>query len=218
MEHCTISDNDFDLILVESYVETQLLHTEAGLSHNNSNSYHEDVPQHLLLNKPDQTQTHHYDGGLKETEMVIIIKNFLDNERSVSIDKKKDVIDHFMKEILQFDVPQKNIVAVNFLHDISFRFTCGDIIPDRINYDETNEIHASDLLYICALEFNNMKLLFVDTHAGMTVTTCELLRDFCIELFIQLSDVGDGQCPQGRVVRLWQIVFSYYEYFNCVLL
>lgn len=150
----------------------------------------------------EQLQTHHYDGILG-SEMSFV-KEFL--LKVVSNDEKLAIINTFVNDILQFNLPERDKACNDYLRAILSQWGTSQ------NYDSTNDVHVEDMLYICALEFNNMKLLFCYDDDFVNII---LLQDFCRELFIQLSDIQTGSCPQGRATRLWQIVYSYSEYFNC---
>jgi hypothetical protein len=155
----------------------------------------------------DQTQTHYYDGNLKSE--LILIRFFLDAINNTECEQiKKDVVDKFVREILQFDLKEKDDTSIDCLYTIIAQWGTNN------NYDPTNEIRAEDMLYICALEFASMVTLNGTTENPYeNIKEYPLLQDFCRELFIQLSDVQSGPCAQGRATRLWQIVYGYYEYF-----
>lgn len=157
------------------------------------------------MQRSEQLDVHHYDGMLGN-EMTII-REFLSNKVSSNI--KLDTVNNFVADILQFNLPEKDNACNNYLRAIVSQWGTAR------NYDPTNNITAEDMIYICALEFNNMKKLFCSDDDFVHNT---LLQDFCRELFIQLSDVQTGGCPQGRATRLWQIVYGYFEYFNCTVL
>jgi len=59
---------------------------------------------------------------------------------------------------------------------------------DGNNYDPINKIDTSDLLYIIAKNYNN---------------------DLLPILIEQLEDMKTGVCPQGRTIRLLQIIGSF---------
>lgn len=61
---------------------------------------------------------------------------------------------------------------------------------DPANYDPINKLHALDLLYIvCEISLKNPEIL-------------ELLEE-------QLNDMTTGFCPQGRTIRLYQIILPF---------
>jgi hypothetical protein len=170
--------------------------------------------------KVDQTQTHHYDGELKHTELFVNVKDFLSN---VTNSEKKDTVTNFVHDILLFNVEEKDNTSVNYLNSIMNQW------GNSSNYDVANDMCAEDMLYVCALEFNKMRELYVKDggrnefvpnsseslpQAGGTMIQNEFLVPFCKEMFIQLSDVQCGPCPQGRVIRLWQVIVAYYEWFK----
>lgn len=57
------------------------------------------------------------------------------------------------------------------------------------NYDNTNNLNVDDLLCLCVQHMNN--------------------REFINELELQLSDMINGLCPQGRTHRLYQLLISF---------
>lgn len=145
------------------------------------------------MQKPDQTQTHYYDHVLKDLDIIANVKNYLyDN---ITDNMKTEIINKFIGDVLQCNTPDKDAASVAYLQSI------GCMTGDALNYDATNNIHARDILCACAIEYNNIILISPD-----------ITHDFIVELYIQLSDVQCGPCPQGRTVRLWQIVFTYIEY------
>ena len=159
-----------------------------------------------MADQCEQLRTHHYDGVLGN-EMVFT-KEFLASN-GMSYDAKLAIVNTFISDILGFNLPEKDNACNDYLRTIVAQWGTSQ------NYDATNDVHAEDMLYILALEFNNMRLLFCSDEHFVNNTS---LQDFCRELFIQLSDVQTGACPQGRTTRLWQIVYGYFEYFNCTVL
>jgi hypothetical protein len=145
----------------------------------------------------DKLNTHHYDGQVYIPEEVRILSTsvcFLDLE-------KKMFVNEFVIEVSAVDIPEKNDISLSFLNAIVRDW------GNNSNFDTTNNFRAEDVLFICVLVWNNIKTLRVDESEKDT-----LIKDFCRELFIQLSDMQTGPCPQGRVTRLWQVAESFYEF------
>lgn len=145
----------------------------------------------------DRLNTHHYDGQIYIPEEVRILSkgvNFLELE-------KKMFINEFVIGVSAVDIPEKNITSLYYLNTIVSEW------GNNSNFDTTNNLRAEDVLFICALIWNNIKALQADENEKNT-----LIKDFCRELFIQLLDMQSGQCPQGRVTRLWQVAESFYGF------
>lgn len=144
------------------------------------------MANHDLLN------THHYDNKINlGTEIVGKLEQFSSSE-------KKDVVSRFILEILSMNVPEKDDVSVRFLNTIVNEWGLSS------NFDNTNNIKAEDMLYICALEWDIIGLLLTDQMVIIST-------DFAKLFFTQLSDMQSGPCAQGRAIRLWQIAKTYLE-------
>jgi hypothetical protein len=57
------------------------------------------------------------------------------------------------------------------------------------NYDNSNKINGDELLYMCLNHIDN--------------------EDFIKNLNIQLEDMSNGLCPQGRTHRLYQLLLAF---------
>lgn len=140
--------------------------------------------------------THNYDNNVDlSLDLGVEIVEKLDKHSS---NEKKDVVCQFVFEILTMNVPEKDNASVHFLNTVVNEWG----LPS--NFDNTNIMWAEDMLYICALEWNNISLLPIDEMVSMR-------NDFSKLLFTQLSDMQSGPCAQGRTIRLWQIAKAYLE-------
>lgn len=137
--------------------------------------------------------THFYDNK------VVLDEEIVNKLNSIPFTVKKGIVYQFITDILSMDVTEKDNAAIFFLNTIKNEWR------QNSNFDNTNNICAEDVLYICALEWNNIQMLDIDE---MTIISTDFSRLF----FTQLSDIQSGQCAQGRVIRLWQIAKSYLEF------
>lgn len=139
--------------------------------------------------------THHYDGALRNNiDNALLLE--LEVIKSIKVEEKKTYCCDFVVDF-GINILNEQLDSVKYLQIIINDW------GNSSNFDPTNNISAEDLLYICAVEWNNLKL----THL-------ELCTDFIEELCIQCSDMQTGFCPQGRVARLWQIASAYFTFFE----
>lgn len=85
-------------------------------------------------------------------------------------------------------IPIQNLRS-HLSHPLSLHFF-DQIVIDHYNppnFDQTNNLSAYDLLYLIALHFENIDIP---------------------SLSEQLQDMSTGFCPQGRTIRLYQIIYS----------
>ena len=154
------------------------------------------------MSNHDKLNTHHYDGQVYIPEEVRILStsvHLLDLE-------KKMFINEFVLGVSAIDIPEKNNISLSFLNVIVRDWGTNS------NFDNTNNFRAEEVLFVCALIWNNIKTLHLDK-----TEKDKLIKDFCRELFIQLFDMQTGSCPQGRVTRLWQVAESFYEFIEGTL-
>lgn len=100
---------------------------------------------------------------------------------------REDVYDKLEK--LLSDHAQNNKIQSQWI----LFFKC--IVNDKYNvtnYDNTNKMSAYDLLYLIGLNINIIDMTMI------------------IE---QLEDMKTGNCPQGRVIRLYHILETFLETF-----
>lgn len=96
---------------------------------------------------------------------------------------KTNKVEKFNK--LRYDIIKYgNLTALKYYDEIVQSY----VNNDGSNYDPINKIDCSDLMYIIAKKYNN-----------------DLLPD----LIEQLEDMKTGFCPQGRTIRLLQIIGSF---------
>jgi len=151
------------------------------------------------MNNCNKLNTHHYDGQVfipEEVRGMVTGTCYLDLE-------KKMFVNEFVVELSAVNIPEKDTASISFLNAIVKDW------GNNSNFDTTNNFRAEDVLFICSLVWDNIKTLQVDEVEKDTLT-----KDFCRELFIQLSDMQSGPCPQGRVTRLWQVAESFYGFID----
>lgn len=136
--------------------------------------------------------THYYDNK------IVLSSDLVEKLNEHSSNEKEDVVRQFVLEILAINIPEKDNASVHFLNIIVNEW------GQPSNFDCTNNILAEDMLYICALEWNNISLLPINEMVTIR-------NDFSKLFFTQLSDMQSGPCAQGRATRLWQIAKAYLE-------
>jgi len=144
----------------------------------------------------DQLNTHTYDGRVYIDEDVK--KLILETNKLVQEEKKK-LVNFFVNSVSSVNVPEKDTFSIFFLNVIVTDW------GQNSNFDVTNNLRAEEVLYICALEWNNIQ-------KSQDIEKEKILKDFSSSFFTQLSDIQFGPCPQGRVTRLWQIAKSFLEF------
>ena len=131
---------------------------------------------------------HEFDNKLEET-----IKNLslLTEIRIIPVDIK-------LQSFRQLEKIITDNIAKNF-----FNMILNDLQKNvNQNYDPINKLYAEDLLYIIYLHLEKIKLEpNLKEREDKQKTMIELLNE-------QLSDMRTGSCPQGRTIRLLQIVIS----------
>jgi hypothetical protein len=145
-------------------------------------------------------QTHNYDHSLQDP----ILRDVLSSVKFVpDFDKKKSVM-NFINEITQCQILENNAISLQYLNMLISGWGTNS------NIDSTNGVSCDDLLYICSLEWNIIKdRLEMQVSQIFKPIDSEILIDFARNFFIQLMDVQTGTCQQGRVIRIWQIAYSY---------
>lgn len=115
------------------------------------------------------------------------------------IDDCKDIIRDYITEYNQLPQERKD-TFIQILQDKLSRyqeFTGKSVAGFQIlkngyqtefNYDPINKISADHLIYICCLIDNS---------------------DFDLLLIEQIGDIIDGQCAQGRTIRLLQLIIIF---------
>jgi hypothetical protein len=156
----------------------------------------------ISAEKVDKTNAHYYDGELlcddyDNKDMVAILALIA----NIPSEEKKENVSEFIFNLttssLVKDMPEKNSTALSYLNKMVNDW------GGSLNYDATNNISSEDVLYICASEWRNLFL-----------AKSELIKDFAKNFFIQCADIQSGSCPQGRVIRLWQVAASYAKWFS----
>lgn len=146
----------------------------------------------LNLSQPN-INTHNYDHKIKEVSM-----NFKNNIK-YSIQQKNEWISLLLKEKENVH-PDLRDSFVNSLNIIKRDIVPLELKAERLsnpaNYDHTNELWADDLLSYISQKY-------------ITTLDEEAKKDILLNIAIQLSDMTTGYCPQGRVIRLWQIVMLF---------
>ena len=143
-----------------------------------------------------KTNTHHYDKQLLDNE---VIHRVMKEISIVTGDDKKERVKEFVFNLTNTvvtDVPEKNEISIRYLTSIVNDWGNSN------NYDNTNNLSADDIMYVLSIEWYNLQL-----------SNSELIQDFSKNFFIQCMDMQTGPCPQGRVIRLWQLASIFLEWF-----
>lgn len=140
------------------------------------------------------TETHNYDGYLPKTSLLNSKLNSLVKSTS-NIDRKNSVI-NLCNEISNARSSSINPISISF-----FQTLINDWGTNN-NFDSSNNLCADDLLYVLAIEWNNIK----------ECNDKETIVSFVDELCIQFADMQTGICSEGRTTRLWQIALTYIEW------
>lgn len=147
-------------------------------------------------------QTHNYDHSLQDPTLRDVLNNI---KYVCNSDKKKFVMD-FIKDISQYQIPENNEMSMQYLNLLVSGWGTNS------NIDGTNGVSCDDLLYICFLEWcaikNKLELQLSNPNSIQLIDP-DIQIDFVKNLFIQLMDTHTGTCQQGRVIRIWQIAYSY---------
>jgi hypothetical protein len=136
------------------------------------------------------TNTHDYDGVLAVCQN--FIHTIIAKVKDIDNITKLGVVQKFSVDILKVEIPEKTPMSITYFNVILNSW------GTQSNYDSTNDLHADNLLYICALIWNKI-----------SVENCDILVDFAKVFFVQCEDIKTGPCPQGRVARLWQVVHAF---------
>ena len=128
--------------------------------------------------KNSWTNTHFYDNNISK-ELKSEIDALIVSMSSVSKEDKLAIFDNIRSEL--FGVNQ-GVRALQFFDRMVSDFESGN----EGNWDPINKLDAADLLYV----------------------VCHHIKDYDIILLSeQLNDMGTGFCPQGRTIRLIQIIW-----------
>lgn len=137
------------------------------------------------------TETHFYDGKLssRKTEIDKLLTK-------ASSYKKEEKLKAFSK-LLEYLRTKPCFTSQT---EINLSTIIRDYAQDNAypNYDQTNNLFAIDLLWLC------YELCFLGT--GTTPEEVSIL------LNVQLDEMSSGMCAQGRVARLFQVVSSFSEF------
>jgi hypothetical protein len=142
-----------------------------------------------------KTNTHYYDGQLLDEQSMMAEE--LQNIKKFTNNCKKMTVHNFIQDIISVNIPEKNYISVNNLNVVFSSWN------QTSNFDHTNDISKDDVLYILAIEWNALKF-----------SKPELTKDFASEFFLQFMDMQSGGCPQGRVIRLFQIASAYFGMYS----
>jgi hypothetical protein len=134
---------------------------------------------------------HYYDGNLYKEDPTNILRNSIALSKYILENHKRDIVLKFVNELININSPYKNSQSLSNIT------TVVNSYQHPTNFDQTNNIHADDLLYILAIEWAHIpdKL------------------DLANELYIQFSDMSTGMCSQGRVSRLGNIANVFIEWY-----
>ena len=128
------------------------------------------------------SNTHYYDNNMGK-EVFEKINQFRNTKDEINKDEKLSCFNNMRVELE--NIKTKDI-AMKFYNQIIESY----IQEDGKNYDPINELDPIDLLYIIYIISKNNN------------TVISLLAD-------QLEDMKTGFCPQGRTIRLVQIINSF---------
>lgn len=125
-------------------------------------------------------QTHEYDFKIKD-----ISQEFREKYCNKTKEEKSGIILEFLKEKNRLPKAWRK----PFKEGISM---IEKNIGQQSNYDSTNDLYADDILVYLAEKYSKLK----EEHK----------KDILPDITLQIADMRSGSCPQGRVVRLWQLV------------
>src|SRR5579872_5629927 len=118
--------------------------------------------------------THDYDGKLNPSHL-----ESLSSVHNLSIEEKKRIGNDFVNYV-------SDKISPSALHYLRMIVTNMGTVS---NIDNTNNLVADDLIYLCWDRRTN--------------------KDFLATLEIQLIDMATGFCPQGRTHRLFQSLLAF---------
>ena len=123
--------------------------------------------------------THFYDDNMSK-DIIENIRVFVNKSTNISKDDKLESFDKFRKILVELN---NNPIVIIFYDKIINSY----IQSDGKNYDPINNLDAIDLLYVIYLISQNND-------------------DILLLLCDQLEDMKTGFCPQGKTIRLVQII------------
>ena len=141
--------------------------------------------------------THDYDGKLpKDSDLMRIIITI----RNEPLHVRKRECTKFITEIgITFHIPQG---SNKYRSTDAYMKILMNSWDTSSNYDSSNGISAEEILYIISQQYFNSKLVPHDHPENVT-------KDLVYGFYESCSEMGSGNCPQGRVARLWQVANAY---------
>ncbi len=138
--------------------------------------------------------THFYDNNMSK-EVINIINRTIKSFNSVSSPEKLEGFKNLRKTLIEKGLTKNGIGYYDQMIDIySTNITNKNknitTTTPTTNYDPINKMDAIDLLY-------GIYIISLDN------------KDIIPILSEQLNDMRTGFCPQGRTIRLIQIIFSF---------
>lgn len=135
------------------------------------------------VNIMEKLNTHFYDGKLQDS--IKEIQNDLDKIKFISYEDKLKSLYILLNDLST----NKNIKppGIRCLTTIVSDFSN----KSAANYDHINKLSASELLYLCYEKIYN-----------------ENKKDMIDILITQLNDMSSGMCPQGRTIRILQVLLT----------
>lgn len=124
------------------------------------------------------TNTHFYDNNISK-EVISKVNLLIDKYKNISKDNKLIAFNILKENIINLD-NNKESIAIKYYDQIINS-------NNNNNYDPINKLNAIDLLYI----------VYIISREEMYIIS---------QLKEQLYDLNTGFCPQGRTIRLLQII------------
>lgn len=147
----------------------------------------------ILINS--WTNTHFYDNKISTVTLERINK-FIQNN-NITKEEKLNNLSNLRELLINKSEGNKSEGNIYFYDKIVESY----INEDGKNYDDINKLDAIDLLHLISLFF-----IHNSTKTCQMETIKTLLND-------QLEDMKTGFCPQGRTIRLVQIIDSFVDSF-----
>jgi hypothetical protein len=130
-----------------------------------------------------KTDTHFYDGNVSTEDL----RGRIDKANSIDYDIKQNSLNNLRNwAVSAFPDNGQALTALNL------------IIQGSGNQDNVNNLDAGSLLYLCWI---------ISQHEKISES------DFSLVFSTQLSEIMGGACPQGRTIRLLQVIKAFSQYF-----
>jgi len=136
------------------------------------------------MNSPQKTLTHTYDGKLKTIKLQL--QDDILRASTIPKSEKLSCLGILRLELQKYPFPPEASRCFEAIYKTFLQVGRAR----GPNYDPTNDMYADDLLYLC-----------YEKAIGNS--------EFTESLILQLVDMESGLCPQGRVIRLFQILMAF---------